>query len=207
MRKKIMIFLLALLCSVQFAGCASIGHEQIREKTMKELEPYKGDTDEKKEDSKYQYLASVTLGDEDYSVQTYLPDTNELKTEKDTASSSKDGVSVLLRFFQETKDTTAGSVLQTAYQAEKDRIEAIQGMQDFQTYDLIEKDGYWLMEMDYSINDGNGSIYPCISVLKMDQLDGGYYLLSSINIDNSKANEETTEVLKELLNVYGVTLK
>ena len=63
------------------------------------------------------------------------------------------------------------------------------------------------MEMDYSINDGNGSIYPCISVLKMDQLDGGYYLLSSINIDNSKANEETTEVLKELLNVYGVTLK
>ncbi len=32
-------------------------------------------------------------------------------------------------------------------------------------------------------------------------------LLSSINIDNSKANEETTEVLKELLNVYGVTLK
>ena len=80
-------------------------------------------------------------------------------------------------------------------------------MQDFQTYDLIEKDGYWLMEMDYSINDGNGPIYPCISVLKMDQLDGGYYLLSSINIDNSKANEETTEVLKELLNVYGVTLK
>jgi len=137
-----MIFLLALLCSVQFTGCASIGHEQLRKKTMKELEPYKGDTDDKKEDSKYQYLTSVTLGDEDYSVQTYLPDTNELKIEKDTASSSKDGVSVLLRFFQETKDTTAGSVLQTAYQAEKDRIEAIQGMQDFQTYDLIEKDGY-----------------------------------------------------------------
>ena len=60
-----MIFLLALLCSVQFAGCASIGHEQLREKTMKELEPYKGDTDDKKEDSKYQYLTSVTLGDED----------------------------------------------------------------------------------------------------------------------------------------------
>lgn len=207
MLKRTMIIFLALLCSVQIAGCSSTGHEQIRDKAVKELEPYKGDTDEKKEDTKYQYLTSVTLGDEDYSVQTYLPDTDDLKTGENAASASKDGISVSIRFFQETKDTTAGSTLQTAYQSEKDRIGAIQGMQDFKTYDLIEKDGYWLMEMDYAINDGNGSIYPCISVLKMDQLDGGYYLLSMINIDNSKANEETTGVLKELLNVYGVTLK
>ena len=63
------------------------------------------------------------------------------------------------------------------------------------------------MEMDYNQSDGNCTLYPCISIIKMDQLRDGFYLITTLNVDNSKANEDTKAILEEIMEVYGISIK
>ena len=116
------------------------------------------------------------------------------------------GISIAVSI-KEEKEETAGTFLNEAYQQEYARIHKLKNIQDFKAFDLIEKENFWLMEMDYNQSDGNCTLYPCISIIKMDQLRDGFYLITTLNVDNSKANEDTKAILEEIMEVYGISIK
>lgn len=161
--------------------------------------------DAKAEDSPYQYLKRVQLANENISVETYLPIAEDFTQDGTEAHASINGISIAVSL-KEEKDNTAGSFLNEAYQKENERIHNLQGIQDFKVFDLIEKENYWLLEMDYNQSDGKGTLYPCISIIKMDQLRDGFYLVSTITVDNSKTNDNTKSILEEIMEVYGVSI-
>ena len=194
---KRIIFAL-LVCSLLISGCSK---EEPKE-SRKELEPYVEIGDAKAEDSPYQYLKKIQLQNENISVETYLP-ISENQTQQGTeAYASLNGISIAVSI-KEEKEETAGTFLNEAYQQEYARIHKLKNIQDFKAFDLIEKENFWLMEMDYNQSDGNCTLYPCISIIKMDQLRDGFYLITTLNVDNSKANEDT----KAILEVYGISIK
>lgn len=198
---KRIIFAL-LVCSLLISGCSK---EEPKE-SRKELEPYVEIGDAKAEDSPYQYLKKIQLQNENISVETYLP-ISENQTQQGTeAYASLNGISIAVSI-KEEKEETAGTFLNEAYQQEYARIHKLKNIQDFKAFDLIEKENYWLMEMDYNQSDGNCTLYPCISIIKMDQLRDGFYLITTLNVDNSKANEDTKAILEEIMEVYGISIK
>ncbi len=198
---KRIIFAL-LVCSLLISGCSK---EEPKE-SRKELEPYVEIGDAKAEDSPYQYLKKIQLQNENISVETYLP-ISENQTQQGTeAYASLNGISIAVSI-KEEKEETAGTFLNEAYQQEYARIHKLKNIQDFKAFDLIEKENFWLMEMDYNQSDGNCTLYPCISIIKMDQLRDGFYLITTLNIDNSKANEDTKAILEEIMEVYGISIK
>ncbi len=198
---KRIIFAL-LVCSLLISGCSK---EEPKE-SRKELEPYVEIGDAKAEDSPYQYLKKIQLQNENISVETYLP-ISENQTQQGTeAYASLNGISIAVSI-KEEKEETAGTFLNEAYQQEYARIHKLKNIQDFKAFDLIEKENFWLMEMDYNQSDGNCTLYPCISIIKMDQLRDGFYLITTLNVDNSKANEDTKAILEEIMEVYGISIK
>lgn len=198
---KRIIFAL-LVCSLLISGCSK---EEPKE-SRKELEPYVEIGDAKAEDSPYQYLKKIQLQNENISVETYLP-ISENQTQRGTeAYASLNGISIAVSI-KEEKEETAGTFLNEAYQQEYARIHKLKNIQDFKAFDLIEKENFWLMEMDYNQSDGNCTLYPCISIIKMDQLRDGFYLITTLNVDNSKANEDTKAILEEIMEVYGISIK
>lgn len=198
---KRIIFAL-LVCSLLISGCSK---EEPKE-SRKELEPYVEIGDAKAEDSPYQYLKKIQLQNENISVETYLP-ISENQTQQGTeAYASLNGISIAVSI-KEEKEETAGTFLNEAYQQEYARIHKLKNIQDFKAFDLIEKENYWLMEMDYNQSDGNCTLYPCISIIKMDQLRDGFYLITTLNVDNSKSNEDTKAILEEIMEVYGISIK
>lgn len=198
---KRIIFAL-LVCSLLISGCSK---EEPKE-SRKELEPYVEIGDAKAEDSPYQYLKKIQLQNENISVETYLP-ISENQTQQGTeAYASLNGISIAVSI-KEEKEETAGTFLNEAYQQEYARIHKLKNIQDFKAFDLIEKKNFWLMEMDYNQSDGNCTLYPCISIIKMDQLRDGFYLITTLNVDNSKANEDTKAILEEIMEVYGISIK
>lgn len=198
---KRIIFAL-LVCSLLISGCSK---EEPKE-SRKELEPYVEIGDAKAEDSPYQYLKKIQLQNENISVETYLP-ISENQTQQGTeAYASLNGISIAVSI-KEEKEETAGTFLNEAYQQEYARIHKLKNIQDFKAFDLIEKENFWLMEMDYNQSDGNCTLYPCISIIKMDQLRDGFYLITTLNVDNSKANEDTKAIMEEIMEVYGISIK
>ena len=198
---KRIIFAL-LVCSLLISGCSK---EEPKE-SRKELEPYVEIGDAKAEDSPYQYLKKIQLQNENISVETYLP-ISENQTQQGTeAYASLNGISIAVSI-KEEKEETAGTFLNEAYQQEYARIHKLKNIQDFKAFDLIEKENFWLMEMDYNQSDGNCTLYPCSSIIKMDQLRDGFYLITTLNVDNSKANEDTKAILEEIMEVYGISIK
>ncbi len=198
---KRIIFAL-LVCSLLISGCSK---EEPKE-SRKELEPYVEIGDAKAEDSPYQYLKKIQLQNENISVETYLP-ISENQTQQGTeAYASLNGISIAVSI-KEEKEETAGTFLNEAYQQEYARIHKLKNIQDFKAFDLIEKENFWLMEMDYNQSEGNCTLYPCISIIKMDQLRDGFYLITTLNVDNSKANEDTKAILEEIMEVYGISIK
>lgn len=198
---KRIIFAL-LVCSLLISGCSK---EEPKE-SRKELEPYVEIGDAKAEDSPYQYLKKIQLQNENISVETYLP-ISENQTQQGTeVYASLNGISIAVSI-KEEKEETAGTFLNEAYQQEYARIHKLKNIQDFKAFDLIEKENFWLMEMDYNQSDGNCTLYPCISIIKMDQLRDGFYLITTLNVDNSKANEDTKAILEEIMEVYGISIK
>lgn len=198
---KRIIFAL-LVCSLLISGCSK---EEPKE-SRKELEPYVEIGDAKAEDSPYKYLKKIQLQNENISVETYLP-ISENQTQQGTeAYASLNGISIAVSI-KEEKEETAGTFLNEAYQQEYARIHKLKNIQDFKAFDLIEKENFWLMEMDYNQSDGNCTLYPCISIIKMDQLRDGFYLITTLNVDNSKANEDTKAILEEIMEVYGISIK
>lgn len=170
-----------------------------------ELEPYY--ENDAKEESVYENLTLVELGDERLSIKTYLPMNEKITQDETSVTSEKDGISVALSLLEETKEQSVGNIMEEIYKKEKNRIAKLNNVQDFKVYDLMEYDGYWMLEMDYNLHDGNGTLYPCISIIKLDVLDDGFLLASVIQVDNSKANKNTSAVLKEILEVYGIHMK
>ena len=198
---KRIIFAL-LVCSLLISGCSK---EEPKE-SRKELEPYVEIGDAKAEDSPYQYLKKIQLQNENISVETYLP-ISENQTQQGTeAYASLNGISIAVSI-KEEKEETAGTFLNEAYQQEYARIHKLKNIQDFKAFDLIEKENFWLMEMDYNQSEVNCTLYPCISIIKMDQLRDGFYLITTLNVDNSKANEDTKAILEEIMEVYGISIK
>lgn len=198
--KKFMF--IVLLCTLLINGCSE---KQEPEESWKKLEPYMEEGDAKAEDSPYQYLKRVQLANENISVETYLPIAEDFTQDGTEAHASINGISIAVSL-KEEKDKTAGSFLNEAYQKENERIHNLQGIQDFKVFDLIEKENYWLLEMDYNQSDGKGTLYPCISIIKMDQLRDGVYLVSTITVDNSETNDNTKSILEEIMEVYGVSI-
>lgn len=193
-------FIVTLLCvGTILTGCNK--EAATKETTLKNLESYSEANEVSEEDSSpYEYLTSATLGDENYAVSIYLPDTDNLKVDDYTASASTDGITTTAYLFEETDEASSEDVLQKKFEEEKGRIGNLKGMEDLNVSDLIEGDDYQLIEMDYTLN---GS---CISILKMDDLKDGFYLLSYINVDASSLTENSEAILKEILEVYGVNL-
>lgn len=198
---KRIIFAL-LVCSLLISGCSK---EEPKE-SRKELEPYVEIGDAKAEDSPYQYLKKIQLQNENISVETYLPISKNQTQQGTEAYASLNGISIAVSI-KEEKEETAGTFLNEAYQQEYARIHKLKNIQDFKAFDLIEKENYWLMEMDYNQSDGNCTLYPCISIIKMDQLRDGFYLITTLNVDNSKSNEDTKAILEEIMEVYGISIK
>lgn len=193
-----------LLCAILLCGCET--KEEVQIESVKALEPYTEETDAKAEESPYQYLKQIQLYNENISVETYLPASEDFIQEGTEAQAVIDGVSIKVSLEEETDVKTAGEFLNEAFQKENERIHALHGIQDFKVFDLIEEEEYWLLEMDYNQSDGNGTLYPCISIIKMDRLREGFYLISVIRVDNSLANENTKAVLEEVMEVYGVQI-
>lgn len=209
-------FRMAVLCSLMFllSGCKEVPPDDTKSQEFQELEPYveeivgeEAEENAKNEASPYESLRAVLLEDENVSVKAYVPDGTDFSQDGLHASGVKDGVTVRLDVLQETKETSAVDLIEDAYQSEKSEAEGLEGVQDIHAYDLEEGDGYWMLEIGYNVSDGGANLYPCKTIIKLDQLSDDFLLRSVIQIDNTKANENTKAVLEDAMEAFGIEYK
>lgn len=175
-----------------------------------DLEPFQETTaepfqKESNDTSRFRYLKEYLLKIEGQSLKVYLPENAKSSENENKASGDTNGVSVTAEFIlNDDTDTETLTVQETENQMTG--ISTFEGVQDISLKEVVSAKNYSIQQIDYSINDGNGTLYPCIVIIKTDEIETGTYLRSVIKIDNTAATEKTSSCLKEIIKAYGISL-
>lgn len=176
----------------------------------KSLEPFQ-DSEEVSQNpdtdsgSTYRYLKKYTLKAGKKSIRIYLPDDIQKGEDSNSASAQFEGIQIDAELIADEKTDTE-KLTQDKIQSVLQNIENIENVQDISKGEVLTENGNSIQQVGYSINDGEGTLYPCMAIVKTDSISEDAYLSITLRIDNSAAGEETSEILKEIIQAYGISL-
>nr|WP_303181866.1 hypothetical protein [Lachnoclostridium phocaeense] len=192
--KKALIILAAVF---MLGGCGS--HVEITD--AGKLETYI----EEEKAEEYQYLTRVELRKDTAFVRPYVLADHHIVDTLDGATSEGNGISLELELL-DGKEQSVGKILESVYKEIISSLDENTSAESTEICNVIEGSGYWIQEIDYTIRDGS-TLYPCAVFIKLDQLADGYYLNTVLTLDNSTADDNTAEILEELLDAYGIRIE
>lgn len=186
MRKK---FILIITICLLITGCSSGVQEKV---VPAPLEAYEA-TEPMQESvpNPYQYLYPYTLENEEVRAQVYLPE--ELESERgESATASRSGITVSVSI--QPSDSSLDSISE-----EKDIKDSGGAVEE-----STEAGGAVLIK--YTIQD-DGKVYPCLRILKAEPLSETYQLSVTIDINNELAVDDSSAILSETADAYGISLQ
>ena len=66
--------------------------------------------------------------------------------------------------------------------------------------------GCYIQQIDYEIKNDT-TVYPCALYLKIDDVSEDAILDTVITVDNTKSDDKTAAILKEVLSANGIEIK
>ena len=181
---------LGLLCSLVFlTGC------QQEKNSLRKLEEY-----EEEETTEFQFMEEGILKGPTLTLK--VPVLKDSTIEGERSTGEKYGVTVDTELLEDCVPVDKIQQIYTEYET----YETEGSIQDLEISDLLEEDDYGIVEIRYDIQSGSVT-YPCAVYIKLDQLTGGGYLKTTIEIDNSKADENSAQVVKEVMDAYHIVIE
>lgn len=207
--KKIILFFLFLSVTAFSYGCSHKdddipefeNHVTDEGKTAEnlqnmEIEEYIDEEDP--ENSPYVYMQKIRLRDENYTVDTYIIKSDNIKIDGASAESSSDGVTMKTSLVKNGND-----VIRTNTEKRLERINRLENLKEEPRTEIRDNIGI----ISYSVVKGNKE-YPCLYICKADNVvdedDMKIILFTEITINNMKANERTADIMKEVMEVTGI---
>lgn len=195
MKIEVKKVLLCILCAIVLSGCGNDEPEK--------LEEYQNSEEEIEESqNKYEHLTSIILKEEGASLRIWLPDSDSIHKEDNLASSKKSGIEVEAELLKSSEDVM--HMLCEEKAAEKQNW--INALASVQGISVSGDASSGIVMISYSINDGNGNIYPCAVIIKVENIEDDYFLRTTVTVDNTSANEDTEKVLSEVLDAFGIQI-
>ncbi|HJA12985.1 MAG TPA: hypothetical protein H9799_08600 [Candidatus Mediterraneibacter merdipullorum] len=150
----------------------------------------------------YEHFVSVAIADGETQVSVPVVDGEYMSAYGSIVTSFSDGV---------TTQVYVGSAYAELTQMVSDAVESsCELMEEMPEYydditvdEMIAGDGFALQQINYNSVDWEEKEYPCIEIVKCDQVDGGVVMLS-LSVDNSSATADTQAVFKEACELYGI---
>ena len=150
----------------------------------------------------YEHFVSVAIADGETQVSVPVVDGEYMSAYGSIVTSFSDGV---------TTQVYVGSAYAELTQMVSDAVESsCELMEEMPEYydditvdEMIAGDGFAIQQINYNSVDWEEKEYPCIEIVKCDQVDGGVVMLS-LSVDNSSATADTQAVFKEACELYGI---
>ena len=208
MKKTGMFLAVLLLASGAFlmAGSkAELPEEREKQEDSKKagLETYTGGETQ----AEYRHLEKTELRAEGIYLKPWVLKSNVLKQAGLEVTAEQNGVTMKLTAFRQGGNIGPGAVLEEEYKRTLAVIEKMKNVKNAKVRDIVEGEDYLLQEINYSLFDKDGNLFPCAVYIKIDELSDGIYLMNAITVDNSKGNKDTEETLKEVLDAYGIQVR
>lgn len=196
--RTIKLIITAVAGIVILTGCGGSGEDK--------LESYAVSGEEVSENEiQYPHLTRISLNKDDASLRVYLPDGDSLEKSESKASSSLEGIHVETELIEDA-GASVSILSESEFNARQAGVSQIPGVQNITAAVESTGEGFSIRQINYSINDGNGNIFPCTVIIKADHIQSTYYLKTVITIDNSSAGDDSGSILKETLDAYGIEL-
>lgn len=205
MKKTGMFLAVLLLASGTFlmAGSkAGLPEQRKGQEDSKEagLETYTGGETQ----AEYRHLEKTELRAEGIYLKPWVLKSDSLKQEGLEVTAEQNGISMKLTAFRQDGSIGPGAVLEEEYKRTLAAVGKMENAKDAKVHDMVEGEDYLLQEINYSLFDKAGNLFPCAVYIKIDELSDGNYLMNAITVDNSKGNKDTEETIKEVLDAYGI---
>lgn len=204
-RKILTAVLIVVLVAAVAGGYIYLSH------TEENLEPFQetsAESSERKTDEtrQFRYLKEYTLKTEEKGLKVYLPQNVQSSDDRSKATAELNGITITAELILDDITDTERLTTQGTENRISD-IEILEGVQDIVTEEIVSKNDSSIQQTGYSINDENGTLYPCIVIIKTDKIEKGVYLRVTIMVDNTSASEKTSSLLSEIAKAYGMILK
>ena len=185
---------ICLLCLTVLCGCKEKGAE---------LEKYhSGEEKIEQNAEKYEYLTSIILKESSASLRVWIPDSNTISKKENQVSSQNAGIEVETELLENSSESIQ-QLCEAKVSEKQNEINAFAGVKDVA---VTGDSSSGIAMINYNIRDGGSNIYPCAVIIKAENIEEGYYLRTSVTVDNTSANENTKKILAEVLDAFGIEL-
>ena len=175
-------------------------HKDNTENTNKKIEKFT----KKDEEISYQYLSKLALKTKD----SFLSPYQLIQGRNGSDSESKaemDGITMDLKLYSK-KEQSVGKLLESEYNNQTKNLSEQSNIQNVKVYDVVKGSGCYIQQIDYEIKNDT-TVYPCALYLKIDDVSEDAILDTVITVDNTKSDDKTAAILKEVLSANGIEIK
>ena len=198
--RKIKYTAAVVMFIIIFTGCSGSGSKD-------ELESYAESGEEiNQNEIRYSYLTSINLKKDNATLRIYMPDGDSIEKSDSKARSTLQGIGVETELVKDDSEISVSGLSETEQNSRQNTVSQLPGVQDISVSAESTGESFSIRQINYSINDGNGNIFPCTVIIKADHIQSIYYLKTVITIDNSSAGDDSGSILKETLDAYGIKL-
>ena len=145
----------------------------------------------------YTWMTPVTLKLDETSLTTFFVRSDQSHATDTEAESTNHGIA--MSYALEKQD--AADALTAREKKEKEAIRTRIG-----NGTISEEKGSGVVTLSYAVED-KSAVYPCMTVIKGESVEDGISLVSSLTIDNTRADDQTSAVVKEALSILGISLQ
>lgn len=150
----------------------------------------------------YDFFVNITLDDGETQISVPVVNSEYLTVSGAVATGSSDGVSSSLYIGYMYSD-----IPQMVGDAVADTCEMYEEMPeyyaDITVDEMITGDGFALQQINYNYISWDGEKYPCIEIIKCDQVNDDIVMMH-LTVDNSSATQNTQAVFAEACELYGI---
>ena len=104
------------------------------------------------------------------------------------------------------KEQSVGKLLESEYNNQTKNLSEQSNIQNVKVYDIVKGSGCYIQQIDYEIKNDT-TVYPCALYLKIDDVSEDAILDTVITVDNTKSDDKTATILKEVLSANGIEIK
>ena len=159
----------------------------------------------KDEETSYQYLSKLALKTDDSFLSTYQLIQGRNSNSASESRAEMDGISMVLKLYSK-KEQTIGKLLEQEYTNQYQLLSGQANIQNVKVYDVVKGNGCYIQQIDYEIRNET-TVYPCAMYLKIDDVSEDSILDTVIVVDNTKADDKTAAILKEVVTAAGIDIK
>ena len=145
----------------------------------------------------YTWMTPVTLKLDETSLTTFFVRSDQSHATDTEAESTNHGIA--MSYALEKQD--AADALTAREEKEKEAIRTRIG-----NGTISEEKGSGVVTLSYAVED-KSAVYPCMTVIKAESVENEISLISSLTIDNTRADDQTSAVVKEALSILGISLQ